>query len=251
MTSPAKKAAQVRRLLKSGAVEVVVNPRMPGVVLPGYLLGREQAVLAFAEGDPADLRVTKAGITATLTFSRRGRWSRRLGRRKARRVACVLPWEAVAEVAPRLCPEKPAAPAPKPEPWRPPPAKAFAGAWHWDEARSSIDAVIASLPEDAFSARLDSIDTRSRADSTLVYRWGVELGKLWGLPDPCAYGSALTDSTAIHRPSQYTREDRAAGVPDMPPTAEQENLWRGMVDRERILRGLTTSDERVPTEAGP
>lgn len=227
MATAAQKAAQVRRLLKSGAVVVRVDPRGDGVVLPRKLLRLKRLVaLAFARNDPDDLRVTKTGITATLTFGKR-------------LVPCVLPWGAVTSIEAREWPEE--APEP-PEPWTPPPARDFAGAWHWDDVRASIDAVICSLPEDgSLWRRLDMHDTQARHDSTLVYRWGVELGKLWELPDPSAYASALTNSQAIHRMSLATREGCTVHA------SEQERLeLEGMAELARIRRGLPTNDEVAP-----
>lgn len=223
-------ATTVRRLLKSGTVVVRVDTTVDGVVLPGYLVRRGAAGISFAEDNPADLRITKAGIAGTMTFSKRTPWSRWLRRRRIVNAPCVIPWAAVTEVAQRAETEpEPAAV----ELWRPPPARDFAGKWHWDDVRASVDAVICGLPEgDAFAGRLDWHDTRSRADSTLVYRWGVELGALWKLPDPCTYASALTNSQAIHRPSLATREGRIGH-----PTEDERLRLQGMVDRKRILRG--------------
>jgi hypothetical protein len=236
-------AATVRRLLKSGTVVVRVDASAEGVVLPGYLMRRGVACISFAADNPANLRITKTGIAGTMTFSKRAPWSRRLGRRRILNVPCVIPWASVTAVERMVVPE----PAPDPvEPWRPPPARDFAGKWHWDDARASVDAVIACLPDDdsiagVFSRRLDKHDTDSRADSTLVYRWGVELGKLWELPDPCAYASALTNSSAIHRPSLATREDCAAGV--VHHVSERVRLeLEGMAELARIRRGLPLAD---------
>ena len=236
-------ATTVRRLLKSGTVVVRVDTAVDGVVLPGYLMRRGVAGISFAADNPADLRITKTGIAGTMTFSKRTPWSRWLGRRRIANVPCVIPWAAVTAAERMAAPQSTPQPV---EPWRPPPARDFSGQWHWDDARASVDAVIACLPDDGsiagvFSRRLDKHDTEARHDSTLVYRWGVELGRLWELPDPCAYGSALTNSTAIHRPSLATREDQAAGV--VHNMSERVRLeLEGMADLARIRRGEPLAD---------
>lgn len=238
MKGSGQKAALTRRLLKAGAVVVTVDASVGGVVLPQRLLARGDAVLSFAKGDPADLRIGKSGITATLTFSRRAAWSRRLGRRRVRLMPCVLPWDAVTSIKARAWPEEP----PKPKstgPWTPPPSRDFSGTWHWDDVHDSLDAVVASLREDdRFAARLDYHETRSHHDSTLVYRWGVELGIRWNLDEPWRYGAALTNSQAIYRPCLATREGRVRGA-----TEDERLILEGMADRARILRGELTSDE--------
>lgn len=122
--------------------------------------------------------------------------------------------------------------------------KTFDGQWHWDDARASIDAAIASLPEGhRLAARLEHIEIKARADSTLVYRWGVALAEWHGLDEPWRYGSALTDSVAIHRPSLAVREAIDAGLFSK-PSFEETEWWREFRDRARSAAGLPLDDER-------
>lgn len=138
-------------------------------------------------------------------------------------------------------PQRPG-PAPVAEAPRPP-RRTFAGTWHWDDARAGIDAVIAHLPQGhRLAERLEGAEVRSRSDSMLVYRWGVILAEWHGLEDPCAYGRALTDSVAIHRPSLATREALGRGELHEPSPDELAS-WRDF-----RIKSLTAERLPVPEE---
>jgi len=118
---------------------------------------------------------------------------------------------------------------------------AYAGQWHWDDVRASLDACAAYLPRSRFRGALEVADSR-RHDSCVVWRWGLALGELHELADPCAYADALTDSAAIHRPSLATRELRAMGELE-PPTPEERGRWRDFRTKARVAAGLPFDDE--------
>lgn len=74
-----------RALLLQGTVFVHLDPRLPSVVVPGWLTDRPQLVLQIGLDMPIpipDLRVDDAGVYGTLSFSRQA-------------VTCSVPWEAV------------------------------------------------------------------------------------------------------------------------------------------------------------
>ena len=139
--------------------------------------------------------------------------------------------------------------------------KDFTGTWHWDDARASIDACVAhldaleqTLPKRskarkelaAFRLELEAADSR-RSDSMAVWRWGVALGRLHGFADPCAYASALTNSSAISRPSLATREGRPVEVEaeSRDGSATLQERWDAMVQRSRIERGLPLAEDSL------
>jgi hypothetical protein len=130
-----------------------------------------------------------------------------------------------------------------PPPEEPPaPATRFAGTWHWDSVRASIDACIAHLPPSPFRTALEQADSR-RHDSSVVWKWGAALGHLLGLERPWEYGTALTNSSAIFRPSLETRERRAAGESTGWSSPEAERAWKCAV--AKFQRGR---DEESPEE---
>lgn len=112
----------------------------------------------------------------------------------------------------------------------------FAGQWHWDDARASIDACIAYLPDVPFRAALETADSR-RADSSLVWRWGLSLGRLHGLEAPAAYATAVTDSAAIHRPSLSTRSGALL------PSGDQVERWADFKVKARASARLPLGEE--------
>lgn len=122
-------------------------------------------------------------------------------------------------------------------------ARDFSGTWHWDDARASIDAVIATLPASPFRDELETADSR-RSDSSVVWRWGLALARLHGLEEPWEYASALTNSQAIHRPSLAARE--ALGLPPAPvegPGPTMKERWDDFVVRSRSAAGLPLPEE--------
>lgn len=260
MAGAAEKADAVRELLRDGGnFSLFVDATVAGVVVP--VRARTVTWLELRCPPRGGLSVTKRGVTATWRFLRG--WHRTARQSVYRAHRCVLPWASVQGVM-RVNTARPefgwgwrwdGHGEPDPEPPADHAGRDFAGSWHWDDVRGSIDAVIACLPEmprrrrrhtppwfrraARFADRLDTHDTHARADSTLVYRWGVELGELWGLPDPCAYGRALTNSQAIFRPSLSTRE----GLRLVYLSESEQRLLSGMVERSRIQRGLPIGDE--------
>ena len=113
----------------------------------------------------------------------------------------------------------------------------FTGQWHWDDVRASLDACVAYLPSSKFRDRLETADSR-RHDSSVVWRWGLALGELHVLENPCAYADALTNSAAIHRPSLSTRE-----TPPTHLTMEDSERWADFRTKVRSAARLPLDDE--------
>lgn len=84
-TGAKSKRDVTRALLLRGTVFLHVDPRREGVSVPDYLGEQPQVVLQIGLNMPIpipDLRVTTAGVQATLSFNRMS-------------YACIIPWTAV------------------------------------------------------------------------------------------------------------------------------------------------------------